>query len=321
MEYIFIDSAARLEAGEDFEKIMNDTHNSLVKHFRKYGYMQRDSETYSEFESAINQALEFLDKDALHTITEVIENMKYSDSTIFEDFRTETISAFKKLEESMRYIRENESKLSEEIKAADESSPTKDDDKKMSISELKELLEKIEAKYPKNKTFDREALRAKLLKELSKLPKPRKFTDPGESKELNKIQKLFEDSEPKKIYNGIHRLIQGKPLIVNQLYIKPGCITFLIESFAMTNELPIVKKQASEKNVLDALKIGLLKAQIDGRKFVTPDDLKLAIRVVLIRNITIKKFEETKKIEIKDLVECFPLNTIPVPYIKNEELK
>jgi len=315
IENIFKDSAEKLEAGDDFKPIILNGINALFTHLKRYGYIQRDSETYREFESAINQALP-INKEAFNQYTRIIEKVQYSDATDYEDLRADAISMFRSLEKNVFIIREDEQAAIRHVEKEDEkkkSEPAKIE-KSMNSTELKEKLRVIMEKYPENKTFNRKKVWDKLENTHSTLPKLPKDHD---FKDIEKLETAYEEFPVKKnkeLYDFYQDFIDAHPEMIKSLDIKPGCLTYLIECIAMTNELPLVKKQAAEDDVLLALKIAILMAQGKKQDFITPDNLKGALAIVLNGSITLKKLKEAKNISVQDIAN-FILSITPVPYV------
>lgn len=315
IENIFKDSAERLEAGEEFGPIIINAYNFLINHLKKYGYLQRGSETFREFETAVTSALP-INKEAFNKLIIMIEKVQYSNTIDFEDLRPEAISTLRSLEKNVFIIREDEQAAIEKVEKEEESkksAPVKSDES-MNSTELKEKLRVIMEKYPENKTFEREKVRAMLEKTRSSLPKLPKDHDFKDIIKLETAYEEFPKKTNKKLYSFYLDFIDSNPDLIRSLDIKPGCVTYLIECIAMTNELPLVKKQAVEDDVLLALKIAILMAQGHKQDFITPDHLKGALLIVLNGAITLKKLKETKKISVRDIAS-FILEIMPVPYV------
>ena len=79
---ILTDAMMQLEASNEYIAAIFDCYKSLVKHFRKYGFMKKVYETAREFEAAVRTAFNMVPGDQLDDFLSIFEEARYSEHTI-----------------------------------------------------------------------------------------------------------------------------------------------------------------------------------------------------------------------------------------------
>ena len=79
---ILTDAMMQLEASNEYIAAIFDCYKSLVKHFRKYGFMKKVYETAREFEAAVRAAFNMVPTDQLDNFLTIFEEARYSEHTI-----------------------------------------------------------------------------------------------------------------------------------------------------------------------------------------------------------------------------------------------
>jgi archaellum component FlaF (FlaF/FlaG flagellin family) len=79
---ILTDAMMQLEASNEYIAAIFDCYKSLVKHFRKYGFMKKVYETAREFEAAVRSAFNMVPVDQLDNFLSIFEEARYSEHTI-----------------------------------------------------------------------------------------------------------------------------------------------------------------------------------------------------------------------------------------------
>ena len=79
---ILTDAMMQLEASNEYIAAIFDCYKSLVKHFRKYGFMKKVYETAREFEAAVRTAFNMVPVDQLDNFLSIFEEARYSEHTI-----------------------------------------------------------------------------------------------------------------------------------------------------------------------------------------------------------------------------------------------
>ena len=79
---ILTDAMMQLEASNEYIAAIFDCYKSLVKHFRKYGFMKKVYETAREFEAAVRTAFNMVPADQLDDFLSIFEEARYSEHTI-----------------------------------------------------------------------------------------------------------------------------------------------------------------------------------------------------------------------------------------------
>ena len=79
---ILTDAMMQLEASNEYIAAIFDCYKSLVKHFKKYGFMKKVYETAREFEAAVRSAFSMVPVDQLDDFLSIFEEARYSEHTI-----------------------------------------------------------------------------------------------------------------------------------------------------------------------------------------------------------------------------------------------
>ena len=79
---ILTDAMMQLEASNEYIAAIFDCYKSLVKHFKKYGFMKKVYETAREFEAAVRTAFSMVPMDQLDDFLSIFEEARYSEHTI-----------------------------------------------------------------------------------------------------------------------------------------------------------------------------------------------------------------------------------------------
>jgi len=79
---ILTDAMMQLEASNEYIAAIFDCYKSLVKHFKKYGFMKKVYETAREFEAAVRAAFSMVPMDQLDDFLSIFEEARYSEHTI-----------------------------------------------------------------------------------------------------------------------------------------------------------------------------------------------------------------------------------------------
>ena len=79
---ILTDAMMQLEASNEYIAAIFDCYKSLVKHFKKYGFMKKVYETAREFEAAVRAAFNMVPVDQLDDFLSIFEEARYSEHTI-----------------------------------------------------------------------------------------------------------------------------------------------------------------------------------------------------------------------------------------------
>jgi len=79
---ILTDAMMQLEASNEYIAAIFDCYKSLVKHFKRYGFMKKVYETAREFEAAVRNAFNMVPVDQLDDFLSIFEEARYSEHTI-----------------------------------------------------------------------------------------------------------------------------------------------------------------------------------------------------------------------------------------------
>tara|TARA_B110000459_G_scaffold180255_1_gene206833 strand:- start:961 stop:9060 length:8100 start_codon:yes stop_codon:yes gene_type:complete len=79
---ILTDTMMQLQASNEYIAAIFDCYKSLVKYFKRYGFMKKVYETTREFESAVRAAFNMVPSDQLSAFLSIFEEARYSDHTI-----------------------------------------------------------------------------------------------------------------------------------------------------------------------------------------------------------------------------------------------
>ena len=87
---------------------------------------------------------------------------------------------------------------------------------------------------------------------------------------------------------------------------------YIVEVVAATRESPSVQVGASPRGTLALMKLSRVKALLDGRDFVVPDDIKAVAVPALAHRLALRPELWVQRVQAEDVVrEC--LNSVPVP--------
>jgi hypothetical protein len=93
---ILTDAMMQLEASNEYIAAIFDCYKSLVKHFKRYGFMKKVYETTREFETAVRSAFSMVPTEQLDAFLSVFEEARYSDHSIdatHRDWAVQTLDA------------------------------------------------------------------------------------------------------------------------------------------------------------------------------------------------------------------------------------
>ncbi|MDG1858767.1 MAG: DUF4129 domain-containing protein, partial [Emcibacteraceae bacterium] len=88
---ILTDAMMQLEASNEYIAAIFDCYKSLVKHFKKYGFMKKVYETAREFEAAVRSAFNMVPSDQMDDFLSIFEEARYSEHTIDATHRDRAI--------------------------------------------------------------------------------------------------------------------------------------------------------------------------------------------------------------------------------------
>jgi len=95
------DAMMQLEASNEYIAAIFDCYKSLVKHFKKYGFMKKVYETAREFESAVRQAFNMVPADQLDNFLSIFEEARYSEHTIDASHRDRAMQTLNAITNSL----------------------------------------------------------------------------------------------------------------------------------------------------------------------------------------------------------------------------
>jgi len=98
---ILTDAMMQLEASNEYIAAIFDCYKSLVKHFKKYGFMKKVYETAREFESAVRQAFNMVPADQLDNFLSIFEEARYSEHTIDASHRDRAMQTLNAITNSL----------------------------------------------------------------------------------------------------------------------------------------------------------------------------------------------------------------------------
>jgi MoxR-like ATPase len=105
---------------------------------------------------------------------------------------------------------------------------------------------------------------------------------------------------------------------VERVHADPGILAYAVDLVTATRASPQVQVGASPRGTLALLKLARAKAAVDGRDFVTPDDMKRIAVPALAHRITLRPELWIQRVEAEDVVrEC--LDSCPVPPVQAPE--
>lgn len=96
-------AADQLETGNPYSAVIFRAYQKLGAHFRKYGFLRRDADTFREFEDAVRSALP-IDDNSLNAFLDILEEARYSKHVIGEDHKESAIKALRGVERSLDNI-------------------------------------------------------------------------------------------------------------------------------------------------------------------------------------------------------------------------
>jgi MoxR-like ATPase len=102
---------------------------------------------------------------------------------------------------------------------------------------------------------------------------------------------------------------------VERVHADTGILAYAVDLVTATRESPQVQVGASPRGTLALLKLSRARAALEGRDFVTPDDVKLVAVPALAHRITLRPELWIQRVQADDVVhEC--LDRCPVPPVQ-----
>ena len=102
---------------------------------------------------------------------------------------------------------------------------------------------------------------------------------------------------------------------VETVHADDGILGYAVDLVTATRESPQVQVGASPRGSLALLKLSRAKAAVEGRDFVTPDDVKLVAVPALAHRITLRPELWIQRVEAADVVrDC--LDSCPAPPVR-----
>ncbi|MCH1540965.1 MAG: DUF4129 domain-containing protein [Candidatus Poseidonia sp.] len=98
---ILTDAMMQLEASNEYIAAIFDCYKSLVKHFKKYGFMKKVYETAREFEAAVRSAFNMVPSDQMDDFLSIFEEARYSEHTIDATHRDRAIQTLNTITNSL----------------------------------------------------------------------------------------------------------------------------------------------------------------------------------------------------------------------------
>lgn len=99
---------------------------------------------------------------------------------------------------------------------------------------------------------------------------------------------------------------------VEEVHVSESIGRYIVTLVGATRENPGVQVGASPRGTLALLKLGRVKAALDGRDFVTPDDIKAVAVPALAHRLALRPELWVQRVQAEDIVqEC--MNSVPVP--------
>ena len=98
---ILTDTMMQLEASNEYIAAIFDCYKSLVKHFKRYGFMKKVYETTREFESAVRAAFNMVPAEQLSDFLSIFEEARYSDHTIDASHRDRAMQTLQTIVSSL----------------------------------------------------------------------------------------------------------------------------------------------------------------------------------------------------------------------------
>jgi len=107
----------------------------------------------------------------------------------------------------------------------------------------------------------------------------------------------------------------GMQRAVEDVYVSDSIRRYIVALAGATRESPSVQVGASPRGTLALMKLGRVKAALDGRDFVVPDDVKAIAVPALAHRLALRPELWVQRVQPEDVVgEC--LNSVPVPAIE-----
>jgi MoxR-like ATPase len=105
---------------------------------------------------------------------------------------------------------------------------------------------------------------------------------------------------------------------IERVHADDGILAYAVDLVAATRDSPQVQVGASPRGTLALLKLARAKAGVEGRDFVTPDDLKRIAVPALAHRITLRPELWIQRVDAEDVVrDC--LDSCPVPPVQAPE--
>jgi MoxR-like ATPase len=105
---------------------------------------------------------------------------------------------------------------------------------------------------------------------------------------------------------------------VERVHADAGILAYAVDLVAATRDSPQVQVGASPRGTLALLKLARAKAGVEGRDFVTPDDVKRIAVPALAHRITLRPELWIQRVDAEDVVrDC--LDSCPVPPVRAPE--
>jgi len=102
------------------------------------------------------------------------------------------------------------------------------------------------------------------------------------------------------------------------VYVSASVLRYVVTLVAATRESPSVQVGASPRGTLALMKLARVKAALDGRDFVVPDDVKVMALPALAHRLTLRPELWVQSVQPEDVVsEC--LASVPVPEAKSRD--
>ena len=107
----------------------------------------------------------------------------------------------------------------------------------------------------------------------------------------------------------------GMQHAVEDVHVSDSIRRYIVALAGATRESPSVQVGASPRGTLALMKLGRVKAALDGRDFVVPDDVKAIAVPALAHRLALRPELWVQRVQAEDVVgEC--LNSVPVPAIE-----
>ena len=102
------------------------------------------------------------------------------------------------------------------------------------------------------------------------------------------------------------------------VYVSASVLRYVVTLVAATRESPSVQVGASPRGTLALMKLARVKAALDGRDFVVPDDIKVMALPALAHRLTLRPELWVQSVQPEDVVsEC--LASVPVPEAESRD--